>query len=96
MSTLVRRAALGDVAALQSLIEHSVRELQRDDNTAEQLDAALKDFYGVDTRLISDGTYFVVEVDEVIVAGGGWSKRRTLFGGDTWSHHEGDLIDPRF
>jgi GNAT superfamily N-acetyltransferase len=94
MEALVRRAVLDDVTALQCLIERSVSELQYNDYTPEQRGAALKEIYGVDTALISDGTYFVAEVDGVIVAGGGWSKRKTLFGGDIWSHRENDLLDP--
>ena len=51
--------------------------------------------YGVDTQLIRDGTYFAVEQDNEIVACGGWSRRKTLFGGDQHRpSREPELLDP--
>jgi len=99
MSTRFRiRLATGeDVPALRSLIEASVRGLQAADYTPRQLEAALKTVYGVDTQLIEDGTYFVAETDTTpaeIVGCGGWSKRKTLFGGDQWVAREDSLLDP--
>ena len=76
------------------MIERSVRELQRQDYTELQIEGALETIFGVDTTLIDDGTYLVVESDSEIVACGGWSKRRTLFGGDRWTRREDDLLDP--
>jgi len=35
-----------------------------------------------DTQLILDGTYFIAEVEREVAGSGGWSKRKTLFGGD--------------
>jgi GNAT superfamily N-acetyltransferase len=97
----LRLASLRDVAALREVIEASVRGLQAEDYTAAQIEAALKNVYGVDTQLIADGTYFVVEVlqaeagaQPLIVACGGWSKRKTLFGGDQWARRQDDLLDP--
>jgi GNAT superfamily N-acetyltransferase len=49
----------------------------------------------VDTQLIEDGTYFVVEHDARVVACGGWSRRATLFGGDTGVERDASLLDPR-
>jgi GNAT superfamily N-acetyltransferase len=49
----------------------------------------------VDTQLIQDGTYFVVEAGEQGIAGcGGWSKRKTLYGSDHCAGREDALLDP--
>ena len=112
LTVQVRVAVTADIPALRSLIELSVRRLQAQDYSPEQLEAALRTVFGVDTQLISDGTYLVAEVfpspstapavelqapsSVPILAGcGGWSKRKTLYGGDRWREREDDLLDPR-
>ncbi len=78
------------------MIEASVRGLQARDYTPSQIDGALESVYGVDTQLIVDGTYYAAETSASrIVACGGWSKRKTLYGGDQYSGREDDLLDPR-
>jgi GNAT superfamily N-acetyltransferase len=108
MKVLVRLAVAADVAALRVLIEASVRGLQGGDYSPEQLEGALRTVYGVDTQLISDGTYFAAEAAEgsggssgevgsgapLLVGCGGWSKRKTLFGGDQFAGREDSLLDP--
>jgi GNAT superfamily N-acetyltransferase len=91
----LRKAVAVDVPELRKLIEESVRGLQAGDYTPRQLELALLKVYGVDSQLIEDGTYFVVESDGLIVACGGWSKRKTLYGGDVWVGREDSLLDPR-
>jgi GNAT superfamily N-acetyltransferase len=54
----------------------------------------LRGAFGVDTQLILDRTYFVAEADGKLVACGGWSKRRTLFGGDARSGRDAADLDP--
>lgn len=95
----LRLATSEDVAALHELIDTSVRVLQRADYSAEQLEAALGTAYGVDTQLIADGTYYVVEAavgagERVIVACGGWSMRKTLYGSDHGPYRDSGLLDP--
>ncbi len=93
----IRIATADDVPVLRRLIEASVRGLQAQDYSHEQLESALKTVYGVDSRLIADATYFAVETrgpDALIVGCGGWSKRKTLFGGDVWTGREDSLLDP--
>jgi GNAT superfamily N-acetyltransferase len=92
----IRLATAADIPALQSLIVASVRGLQTRDYSAVEIEGALASVFGVDTQLIADGTYFVAEsVEDGEIAGcGGWSKRRTLFGADHWTHREDELLDP--
>src|ERR1700676_1964678 len=83
----IRLATSADIPALRELIDKSVRILQREDYSAEQLEAALGTAYGVDTQLIADETYYVVEAlgvagEKVLAACGGWSMGQTLFGSD--------------
>jgi GNAT superfamily N-acetyltransferase len=94
----IRLAVEGDAPALRELIRRSVRGLQRGVYSEEQIEAALASVYGVDSRLIADGTYFVVTPENdpgVTVGCGGWSRRQTLYGGDQWSGREDSLLDPR-
>ena len=92
----VRLATPADIPALTALIDASVRGLQAGDYTPAQIDRALRAVYGVDTQLIADGTYFVVEMAGGTIAGcGGWSKRKTLYGGDAFNAREDSLLDPR-
>lgn len=97
-SRRVRKAVSRDIPCLREIIEASVRGLQAEDYSPAQIDGALESVYGVDTQLIADGTYLVAEVLEPartqIVACGGWSKRKTLYGGDQYSHREDSLLDP--
>lgn len=93
----LRPAVEADVPILRLLIEASVRGLQAGDYSASQIESALATVYGVDSQLIADGTYLVVEASlaqTVIVACGGWSKRKTLYGGDRWTRREDTLLDP--
>jgi len=100
----IRLAVPADVPALRALIDASVRGLQAQDYTRTQLESALETVYGVDSQLIADGTYFAAEIlpseganseGEAVIAGcGGWSKRKTLFGGDHWSGRHDALLDP--
>ena len=92
----IRIATPADRETIQQLIAISARELSRGYYSKEQVSAALKSIYGVDSILIEDGTYFVAEADNIIIGCGGWSKRKTLFGGDQFSKRDAGLLDPRF
>jgi len=92
----IRTAVESDIPALRALIGESVRQLQSSDYTAEQIEAALKTVYGVDTVLIEDAAYFVAVSDPnpLDFAGcGGWSKRKTLYGADHWTSRDDDALD---
>lgn len=78
----IRLATIDDCDVIQSLIDISARHLAADDYTAEQIETALLGVWGLDTQLVRDGTYFVAELDGIVIGCGGWSWRRTLFGSD--------------
>ena len=78
----LRIATLADVPAIERLIEDSAIALSRGFYSEEQARALTDQVFGVDTQLIADATYVVIEDDGVIVAAGGWSRRDTLYGGD--------------
>jgi GNAT superfamily N-acetyltransferase len=90
----VRVATDADVPALRTLIAASVRGLSIGYYTPQQAESALVHVFGPDTQLISDGTYYVVEVGAELVAAGGWSRRRTLYGGDQTKSGADPALDP--
>jgi GNAT superfamily N-acetyltransferase len=59
-----------------------------------QIEAAIATVFGVDTDLIEDGTYLVAEESGTLVGCGGWSRRKTLFGGDQYSSRDKSYLDP--
>jgi GNAT superfamily N-acetyltransferase len=90
----LRKAVMSDCALLQALIARSINALGAGDYSAEQIEAALRGAFGVDRQLIADGTYYVGELETRIVACGGWSRRRTLFGGDAHAVRDATELDP--
>jgi len=90
----VRPARSDEVPALQALIARSAAALSVGYYTAEQSAAAIAYVFGVDTDLVADGSYFVAECDGQPVGCGGWSRRRTLFGGDHAAGRDSSLLDP--
>lgn len=90
----LRKATFEDRRQLEELIAVSAWGLSRPDYTDAQIEAALGGAFGVDSELIADGTYFVAEADGKIVGCGGWSRRRTLYGGDAQPGRRSDLLDP--
>ncbi len=94
-SIKIRTATNRDIPSLEGLIIESVRALSVAYYNPAQIESALKNVFGVDSQLIQDATYFVAEIEGEIVGAGGWSKRRTLFGGDqTKAEKVDNLLDP--
>ncbi|MCG8465241.1 MAG: GNAT family N-acetyltransferase [Xanthomonadales bacterium] len=95
MAYHLRPARADETDALCTLIQASMRGLSQTDYSAEQIEGALQGACSLDRQLIDDGTYFVVEDDHHRLAGcGGWSYRRTLFGGDNYAVREPESLDP--
>jgi GNAT superfamily N-acetyltransferase len=88
-----RRARREDGDALRALMDSAIAELQKPYLTESEI-ASSRAIMGLDTRLIDDGTYFIVEADGSLAGCGGWSRRATLYGGDQSSGRSDVLLDP--
>lgn len=88
-----RLARSGDIPAIAALMAESIGELQRGFLSPEQI-AASRAIMGLDTQLVADGTYFVVEEGGVLAGCGGWSRRATLYGADHSGGRDARLLDP--
>jgi GNAT superfamily N-acetyltransferase len=88
-----RLATRMDVPALKALMEAAIEELQKPYLSPAQI-AASKTLMGLDTQLIEDGTYFVIEQDRTVAGCGGWSRRATMYGGDGSPGRNAALLDP--
>jgi GNAT superfamily N-acetyltransferase len=86
---------LDDIPAIRELILLSVAGLQAETYSAEQRAGAMGSVYGTDRQMIADGTYFVIERDGKLAACGGWSWRRTAFGGDGGMAKDDTPLDPK-
>ncbi len=91
---IIRRAVMEDRESIKRLIAESARLLSREHYNDTQIETAIATVFGVDTDLIEDGTYFVAESEGMLVGCGGWSKRKTLFGGDQFSSRDASYLDP--
>jgi N-acetylglutamate synthase-like GNAT family acetyltransferase len=90
----LRIANHSDIPVLADLIENSGRALSAGFYSPRQADAIVRHVFGVDTQLVDDGTYLLIDDGERIAACGGWSRRRTLFGGDQTKSGADPLLDP--
>ncbi len=90
----VRAAVTADLPVLDRLIEMSARALSHGHYDATQTEAAIAHVFGVDSELVDDGTYLVATIDGTVAGCGGWSRRRTLFGGDRFADRVGGLLEP--
>ena len=88
-----RLAAPADLPALRVLMAEAIGTLQQGFLTPERVEAS-RQVMGLDTQLVSDGTYFVVESSRALAGCGGWSRRATLFGGDHTPGRDAAPLDP--
>lgn len=94
MTDFTSRIALpGDIPALTAVMDAAILELQRQYLDEAQI-ASSRAIMGIDTQLIDDGTYFVVEHGSDIAGCGGWSRRATLYGGNETPGRDSKLLDP--
>ena len=90
----IRLAVRDDIPALDGLIPVAVRGLSAEFYTPEQIEAAIEHVFGPDSQLIEDQTYFVAQAKSAIVGCGGWSFRKTMYGGDQTKTGPDPILDP--
>ena len=88
-----RIAIEADLPAITTLQMRAIEELQKPFLSPEQIESSKKTM-GLDTQLISDGTYFMIEADGALAGCGGWGRRATLFGGSHSAGRSDAFLDP--
>ena len=88
-----RLATQADLGALRLLMDAAISELQKPFLNEAQI-ASSRTIMGLDSQLIDDGTYFIVEAGGELAGSGGWSRRATLYGGDQSPGRSAALLDP--
>jgi GNAT superfamily N-acetyltransferase len=88
-----RLAARDDLEALKALMSAAISENQKPFLNEDQIDSS-RAIMGLDTQLIDDGTYFIVEAEGQLAGCGGWSRRATMYGGDQTPGRSAALLDP--
>ncbi len=89
-----RLATLEDIPALTDLMNLSIGGLQNDVLTPKQVEASYE-CMGLDSQLVKDKTYLVIEENGEIAGCGGWSYRETLFGGNEYHDRDAARLDPK-
>jgi len=88
-----RLATRADLAPLTALMDLAIAELLKPYLDAAQI-ASSRTIMGLDTQLIDDETYYIVEQSGALAGCGGWSRRATLYGGDRSPGRDAALLDP--
>lgn len=91
---VVRPSTLEEIPQLNQMIVDSARVLSRGFYTEQETESAIKYVFGVDTALVKDGSYFTAILDGELAGCGGWSRRRTLYGGDQRPMGGDEFLDP--
>jgi GNAT superfamily N-acetyltransferase len=89
----IRIARLDELAALHALMELAIGELLKPFLNAAEI-ASSRTIMGLDSQLVRDGTYFVVQEKGALAGCGGWSRRATMYGGDVSPGRDPALLDP--
>ncbi len=88
-----RLATQDDMPMLETLMDAAIRGLLPPFLPAEKVEASFA-VMGLDSQLIADRTYFVVEEEGRLAGCGGWSRRATLFGHSHTTGRDSRLLDP--
>lgn len=88
-----RLARREDFDTLKPLMDLAISENLKAFLTEDQIQSS-RAIMGMDTQLIDDETYFIIEIDGELAGCGGWSRRATMYGGDQTPGRSAALLDP--
>lgn len=89
----IQQASGQNLPILQALMRQSIEILQKKFLSDDQIQASYE-VMGLDTQLIEDGTYFSVWAETTLVGCGGWSARKTLYGGNHSKGRSDERLNP--
>lgn len=91
---LIRHATLSDIADIERVMRESITGISSRTYDSQQVDSSLQYVAHLDRELVTDGTYFVVEVEGELAGCGGWSRRARLYAGSGAGQDDARLLDP--
>lgn len=90
----MRIATPSDREAIDALMQESAAAHFPRFYDEPECSSAVRHIAVVDPLLLEDGTYYVLEAGDAIVACGGWSRRGKLYTGSGSAEDDARLIDP--
>jgi GNAT superfamily N-acetyltransferase len=94
MDPVLRVATLADADRIEVLMKESAAVIFPRWYDEQEAASAVEHVAVVDRMLLEDGTYFVLEAGDEIVACGGWSRRDRLYTGSGDGGDDARLLDP--
>ena len=88
-----RKAEIQDIPAIEELMDLSISEVLGKLTDKKELEASYESM-GLDTKLIEDNSYFLIFEADTLIGSGGYSIRKTLFGGNHTPNRSDDLLVP--
>ena len=88
-----RLANVEDISSIKWLMEQSINRILGNYVNKKELEASFESM-GLDDQLILDKTYFLIDFEGTLVGCGGWSNRKTLFGGNHTPNRSNDFLNP--
>ena len=88
-----RKAEIQDIPAIKELMDLSISKVLGKLTDKKELEASFESM-GLDTKLIEDNSYFLIFEADNLIGSGGYSIRKTLFGGNHTPNRSDDLLVP--
>ena len=88
-----RKAEIQDIPGIEELMDLSISKVLGKLTNKKELEASYESM-GLDTKLLEDNSYFLIFEGNNLIGSGGYSIRKTLFGGNHTPNRSDDLLVP--